>query len=90
MDERMNKLLDLEKQILINRQELQKLMQESGTSDKNLMNDKFNQLNQEIEFMHRQVQFLQYDFNRKVKATEVQNLSKCNLKKGESQWLRNL
>lgn len=73
MDERMNKLLDLEKQILINRQELQKLMQESGTSDKNLMNDKFNQLNQEIEFMHRQVQFLQYDFNRKVKATEVQN-----------------
>ena len=93
MDERMNRLLDLEKKILINRQELQRLMQESGASDKNLMNDKLNQLNQEIEFMRRQVQFLQYDLNRKnstvvtsnndVAANDVIESSKIN----ESQLL---
>lgn len=76
MDERMNKLLDLEKQILINRQELQKLMQESGTSDKNLMNDKLNQLNQEIQFMQRQVQFLQYNLNREMTNVQVRTASK--------------
>lgn len=85
MDERMNKLLDLENQILINRQELQRLMQESGTSDKNFMNDKLNQLKQEIDFMSRQVQFLQYDLNRQFNEAERLNQvrEKNNIKESQ-------
>ena len=86
MDERMTKLLDLEKQILQDRQELQKLMQESGTSDRNLMNDKFNQLEQELEFMHRQVRFLQYDLNKETSTNKESNADKIqeNNKKNQT------
>jgi len=58
MDERLTKILDYEKRLLEDRQQLQELIAESETNESQIVKNKLEYFSQELAFMNRQVGLL--------------------------------
>lgn len=74
MDKRMMELLEFEKRLLQDREQLQKLLEENEMTDSQLVKDKLNFFKQEIEHMNRQVKILSYDLEKS--SASVRSLEK--------------
>ena len=65
MDKRMEELLNYERRVIEDRQQLSKLIEESDVNDTNLMKEKLQFFQQEIGYLNRQVEFLKCDLERR-------------------------
>ena len=65
MDKRMEELLNYERRVIEDRQQLSKLIEETDVNDTKLMKEKLEFFQQEIGYLNRQVEFLKCDMERR-------------------------
>lgn len=65
MDKRMEELLNYERRVIEDRQQLSKLIEETDVNDTKLMKEKLDFFQQEIGYLNRQVEFLKCDMERR-------------------------